>query len=102
MAHLAHEALLQEARRKQGGERSRGAMQSQADALSEAPGEQKALNIFVLGAPPAIEFESGADPLAKLAKTGGNTGNQIIAHALLGQIAYQDVCWDHSIDPHEV
>jgi len=100
---MAHEALLHEARRQRNGERSRLAMPAPPDgAFSEAPGEQKTPNIFVLGATPAIAFEPGADPLAKLAKTGGNTGNQIIAHALLGQIAYQDVSWDHSINPHQV
>jgi len=100
---MAHEALLHEARRQRNGERSRLAMPAPPEgAFSEAAGKHKTPNIFVLGATPAIAFEPGTDPLAKLAKTGGNTGNQIIAHALLGQIAYQDVSWDHSINPHQV
>jgi hypothetical protein len=60
------------------------------------------LNIFLLGATPDIGPERICDPTSKLAKTGGNTGNQIIAHALLGQIGYQDISWDYAIDSREV
>jgi hypothetical protein len=60
------------------------------------------LNIFLLGATPEITPEPDQDPISKLTKTGGNTGNQIIAHALLGQINYQDIAWDYGVDPHEV
>jgi hypothetical protein len=62
----------------------------------------RALNIFLLGATPDIGLEGNSDPTAKLAKTGGNTGNQIIAHALLGQISYGEISWDYVIDPREV
>jgi len=61
-----------------------------------------ALNIFLLGATPEIPPEPGQDPISKLARTGGNTGNQIIAHALLGQIAYSDISWNYQVDPREV
>jgi hypothetical protein len=62
----------------------------------------RAANIFLLGATPDIGPQEGCDPISKLAKTGGNTGNQIIAHALLGQIRYRDISWDYQIDPREV
>jgi hypothetical protein len=62
----------------------------------------KALNIFLLGATPEIAPAPEQDPISKLAKTGGNTGNQIIAHALLGQIDYKDISWNYQVDPHEV
>jgi hypothetical protein len=60
------------------------------------------VNIFLLGATPSISSEPGEDPISKLAKTGGNTGNQLIAHGLLSQIAYENVAWDYRIDPREV
>jgi len=60
------------------------------------------VNIFLLGATPSIVSEPGEDPLSKLAKTGGNTGNQVIAHGLLSQIEYENVAWDYRIDPKEV
>nr|WP_249806930.1 polysaccharide pyruvyl transferase family protein [Bradyrhizobium sp. 62] len=37
-----------------------------------------------------------------MAKTGGNTGNQLIAHGLLSQIEYDYISWDHRVDPREV
>jgi hypothetical protein len=61
-----------------------------------------AMNVFLLGATPSISFDAAESPIVKLGKTGGNTGNQIIAHALLGQIEYDDVSWQHSIDPRAV
>jgi polysaccharide pyruvyl transferase len=60
------------------------------------------VNIFLLGATPSITAESGDDPLSKLAKTGGNTGNQLIARGLLDRIVYDDISWDHRIDPKAV
>ncbi|GLH76740.1 polysaccharide pyruvyl transferase [Bradyrhizobium sp. SSBR45G] len=60
------------------------------------------MNIFLLGATPSISVEPGEDPMSKLAKTGGNTGNQVIAYGLLSQIAYDDISWDYRIDPKEV
>ncbi|MCA6107136.1 polysaccharide pyruvyl transferase family protein [Bradyrhizobium cenepequi] len=60
------------------------------------------MNIFLLGATPSISAEVGEDPISKLAKTGGNTGNQLIARGLLDRIAYDDISWDHRIDPRAV
>jgi hypothetical protein len=60
------------------------------------------MNIFLLGATPRISPEATDSPIIKLGKTGGNTGNQIIAHALLSQIEYDEVSWQHSIDPRAV
>ena len=60
------------------------------------------MNIFLLGATPSFSAEAGEDPISKLTKTGGNTGNQVIARGLLDQIAYQDISWDYRIDPKEV
>ncbi|QIO98806.1 polysaccharide pyruvyl transferase family protein [Bradyrhizobium symbiodeficiens] len=60
------------------------------------------MNIFLLGATPSISSEPGEDPLFKLAKTGGNTGNQVIAYGLLSRIAYESVAWDYRVDPKEV
>jgi hypothetical protein len=62
----------------------------------------RALNIFLLGATPEIASEPDRDPMSKLAMTGGNTGNQIIAHALLGQLNYRDISWDYRVEPREV
>jgi hypothetical protein len=60
------------------------------------------VNIFLLGATPRISAEVGEDPLSKLTKTGGNTGNQVIARGLLDRIKYDDISWDHRINPKEV
>lgn len=60
------------------------------------------MNIFLLGATPSISAEPGEDPVSKLAKTGGNTGNQVIAYGLLSQIVYDNVAWDFRVDPREV
>lgn len=60
------------------------------------------MNIFLLGATPSFVSESGEDPISKLAKTGGNTGNQIIAYALLRRIEYDEISWNYRIDPREV
>jgi polysaccharide pyruvyl transferase WcaK-like protein len=60
------------------------------------------MNIFLLGATPSISIDATDSPIVRLGKTGGNTGNQIIAHALLSQIEYDDVSWQHSIDPRVV
>ena len=60
------------------------------------------MNIFLLGATPSIFAEAGEDPISKLVKTGGNTGNQVIARGLLDRIAYDDISWDHRIDPKAV
>src|SRR3974377_222952 len=60
------------------------------------------MNIFLFGATPEITLLPKDDHLVKLGKTGGNTGNQIIALGLLARIQYQNVSWDYGISPHEV
>jgi len=60
------------------------------------------MNIFLLGATPSFVAEPGEDPISKLAKTGGNTGNQIIAYGLLRRIEYDEISWNYRIDPREV
>ncbi|WP_439357187.1 polysaccharide pyruvyl transferase family protein [Bradyrhizobium sp. DASA03007] len=60
------------------------------------------MKIFLLGATPSFSAEVGEDPISKLAKTGGNTGNQLIARGLLDRLVYDDLSWDHSIDPRAV
>jgi polysaccharide pyruvyl transferase WcaK-like protein len=57
---------------------------------------------FLLGATPRIHSDPEDTPQAKLKKTGGNTGNQIIAHALLGQFEHSDISWDYGAHPHSV
>lgn len=60
------------------------------------------MKIFLLGATPNFVSAPDDTPITKLAKTGGNTGNQIIAHALLSQIEHDEVAWEYSVDPREV
>src|SRR4051794_40024213 len=60
------------------------------------------MNLFLLGATPSIETYHGETPKAKLAKTGGNLGNQLIAHSLLRQVTYSSVQWDYNVRPEEV
>ncbi|TYO62061.1 polysaccharide pyruvyl transferase family protein [Bradyrhizobium hipponense] len=60
------------------------------------------MNIFLLGATPSFPAEVDEDPISRLAKTGGNTGNQLIARGLLDRIVYDDLSWDHRIDPRAV
>jgi hypothetical protein len=60
------------------------------------------VNIFLLGATPSLSAEAGEDPISKLVKTGGNTGNQLIARGLLDRIVYDEISWDHRVDPREV
>jgi polysaccharide pyruvyl transferase WcaK-like protein len=65
-------------------------------------GKSRSMNIFLLGATPNIVSSATESSLVKLGRTGGNTGNQIIAHALLSQIEYDELSWQHSIDPRLV
>jgi hypothetical protein len=69
------------------------------------------MKIFLLGATPSLYHsgvldEGGCVQLStaaeKLARTGGNTGNQIIAYGLLRALKYEEVSWDHSIGPARV
>lgn len=65
--------------------------------------------IFLMGATPgfsasqAAAIEAAEDrTAARLAATGGNTGNQIIAAGLLKSLAYSALEWDYSIGPERV
>lgn len=69
------------------------------------------MRIFLLGATPSLDFgceDKGVGnarlltSAEKLKKTGGNTGNQIIAYGLLKGIEYTAVGWNHAIGPTRV
>jgi hypothetical protein len=60
------------------------------------------MRIFLLGASPSINLPADAHWEAKLARTGGNTGNQIIAHSLLRELRTTRVSWDYTIPPQQV
>lgn len=60
------------------------------------------MRVFLLGASPSIGPASDQPWETKLARTGGNTGNQIIAHSLLGQLNVTKVSWDYAIPPEHV
>ncbi|MBV9079044.1 MAG: polysaccharide pyruvyl transferase family protein [Methylobacteriaceae bacterium] len=60
------------------------------------------MRIFLLGATPSISVPPDAPWDTKLARTGGNTGNQVIAHSLLRELAVSEVSWDYSMPPEKV
>ncbi len=60
------------------------------------------MRVFLLGASPSISLPADAHWEAKLAQTGGNTGNQIIAHSLLRELRTTRVSWDYRIPPQQV
>ena len=60
------------------------------------------MRVFMLGASPSIALPPEAHWEAKLTKTGGNTGNQIIADSLLKQLRTSHVSWDYSVPPEQV
>jgi len=60
------------------------------------------MKIFLMGATPRFDvtrFDSVAD---RLAQTGGNTGNQLIAYGLMKPLVCDDVSWDFHIGPERV
>ena len=60
------------------------------------------MKLFLMGATPSFDvtrFNSIAD---KLAQTGGNTGNQLIAYGLTKPLVFEDVSWDIRIGPERV
>jgi Polysaccharide pyruvyl transferase len=60
------------------------------------------VKIFLMGATPRFDvskFDSIAD---RLAQTGGNTGNQLIAYGLMKPLVYEEVSWDFHIGPERV
>lgn len=52
-----------------------------------------------MGATPSFEHSPNDTIESKLAKTGGNTGNQLIAYGLLRALDYETVSWDYSLGP---
>ena len=60
------------------------------------------MKIFLMGATPSFDvtkFDSIAD---RLAQTGGNTGNQLIAYGLTKPLVFEDVSWDFRLGPERV
>ena len=60
------------------------------------------MRIFLLGATPTFDRQKHRTTQERLAATGGNAGNQIIAHGLLETIQHSEVAWDYSIGPERV
>ena len=60
------------------------------------------MRIFLLGATPSFDVGAHLTIAGKLAQTGGNTGNQLIAYGLLKSLAYDEVDWDHAKGPQYV
>ena len=58
--------------------------------------------VFLLGARPGFDLARARDTEARLAETGGNTGNQLIATGLLRSFKWSDLEWDHSIEPEAI
>ncbi|MFC6791473.1 polysaccharide pyruvyl transferase family protein [Methylobacterium komagatae] len=57
------------------------------------------MRIFLLGATPSFKEEPGQSGATKLARTGGNSGNQVIAYGLLQSLKYSNLSWDYSVGP---
>lgn len=60
------------------------------------------MRAFLLGATPSIDTVPSERWETKLTKTGGNTGNQVIAHSLLRQLDTTHVSWDYSVPAAQV
>jgi hypothetical protein len=60
------------------------------------------MRIFLLGATPSIDLSKYVTARDRLAATGGNTGNQLIAYGLLETLRYSSVSWDYTIGPERV
>jgi hypothetical protein len=60
------------------------------------------MRIFLMGANPAFDTHSVTSPAARRQKTGGNSGNQVIAYGLLKGLSYNTVSWDGSLSPSRV
>ncbi len=54
------------------------------------------MRIFLLGATPSFDAEGCDGAKARLARTSGNTGNQVIAYGLLEALSFDRVEWDYS------
>lgn len=60
------------------------------------------MNIFLLGATPSFDVTACGTIEQKLARTGGNTGNQLIARGLIHPLVYSKLEWDHTKGPKYV
>lgn len=60
------------------------------------------MRIFLMGASPRLDTPRPDTWTKRLAATGGNSGNQVIAYGLLKTLAYDSVSWDHSRGPDYV
>jgi polysaccharide pyruvyl transferase len=60
------------------------------------------MRIFLMGATPSFTTSKEDTIESCLAKTGGNTGNQLIAYGLLRALKYEIVAWDHSVGANYV
>ena len=60
------------------------------------------MKLFLLGATPSFNVPQCDTLEAKLAATGGNTGNQLIAYGLLHPLVYEHVEWDYRKGPDYV
>jgi len=57
------------------------------------------MRIFLLGATPSFDLAAATTFEQRLSQTGGNAGNQIIAHGLLNTLVYDSVAWNYSVGP---
>lgn len=60
------------------------------------------MRVFLLGATPSFDLAKHSTIAGKLAATGGNSGNQVIAYGLLKTFQHSAVAWDYSIGPDRV
>src|SRR5579863_2837508 len=60
------------------------------------------MKIFLMGATPRFDVEKFGTIAEKLAQTGGNTGNQLIAYGLLKPLVFDDISWDFRVGPNRV
>lgn len=60
------------------------------------------MRVFLLGATPSFNVVAYPTIEARLAQTGANTGNQLIAYGLLKPLDFSAVEWDHSKGPRYV
>ena len=60
------------------------------------------MKIFLMGATPRFDVERFDTIADRLAQTGGNTGNQLIAYGLLKPLIFEEVAWDFRIGPERV
>ena len=60
------------------------------------------MKIFLMGATPRFDVKNFDTIPDRLAQTGGNTGNQLIAYGLLKPLQFEEVAWDFRIGPERV